>query len=51
MTGGVALNRNVVDALSKELGCLVEVVPHCQAAGAVGAAMFAWEAGTKEKTK
>lgn len=51
MTGGVALNANVVDALSQELGCPVKVVPHCQAAGAIGAAIFAWEAGTKEKGK
>lgn len=49
MTGGVALNSNMVDALSKELECLIEVVPHCQAAGAVGAAVFAYEAYNKEK--
>ena len=51
MTGGVALNSNMVDALSKELGCMVEVVPNCQAAGAVGAALFAYEAGTKAAAK
>ena len=43
MTGGVALNRNLVEALSKEMECIIEVVPHCQAAGAVGAAVFAYE--------
>ena len=43
MTGGVALNANMVDALSKEMGCAIEVVPHCQAAGAIGAAVFAYE--------
>ncbi|MGI6211865.1 MAG: acyl-CoA dehydratase activase [Anaerovoracaceae bacterium] len=43
MTGGVALNPNMVDALSRELKCPIEVVPHCQAAGAIGAALFAWE--------
>lgn len=43
MTGGVALNSNMVDALSIELGTPVEVVPHCQACGAVGAALFAYE--------
>lgn len=48
MTGGVALNSNMVDALSKELGCLIEVVPHCQAAGAIGAAVFAHEIYNKE---
>ena len=51
MTGGVALNRNLVDALSKELHAPVEVVPHCQAAGAIGAAMFAYEAGMKVRSK
>lgn len=43
MTGGVALNGNMVDSLSKEMGCEIEVVPHCQAAGAIGAAVFAHE--------
>lgn len=43
MTGGVALNSNVVNALSIELGYPVYVVPHCQAAGAIGAALFAYE--------
>ena len=43
MTGGVALNRNLVEALSKEMECIIEVVPHCQEAGAVGAAVFAHE--------
>lgn len=49
MTGGVALNSNMVDALSKELDCPVEVAPHCQAVGAIGAAVFAWEIFNKEK--
>ena len=43
MTGGVALNANLVDALSKELDTPIEVVPHCQGAGAIGAAVFAYE--------
>ena len=43
MTGGVALNPNMVEALSKEMGCEIEIVPHCQAAGAIGAAAFAYE--------
>ena len=51
MTGGVALNRNLVDALSKELKAPVEVAPHCQAAGAIGAAMFAYEAGMKARRR
>lgn len=43
MTGGVALNPNMVEVMSKELGCRVEAVSHCQAAGAIGAALFAAE--------
>ena len=49
MTGGVALNKNVVDALAKELDSCIEVVQHCQAAGAIGAALLAYENGIKEK--
>ena len=48
MTGGVALNGNLVEALSKELGCPIEVVPHCQAAGAIGAASFAYKLYNKK---
>ncbi len=43
MTGGVALNANLVNALSIELDTPIEVVPHCQGAGAIGAAVFAYE--------
>lgn len=43
MTGGVALNANMVDALAREMGYPIEVAPHCQAAGAIGAAVFAYE--------
>ncbi|MCI8608585.1 MAG: 2-hydroxyglutaryl-CoA dehydratase [Firmicutes bacterium] len=43
MTGGVALNANLVDALAIELDTPIEVVPHCQGAGAIGAAVFAYE--------
>ena len=43
MTGGVALNSNLVEALSKELDCPIEVAPNCQAAGAIGAASFAYK--------
>lgn len=43
MTGGVALNKNMVQALAVEMGCDIEVVPNCQAAGAIGAAVFAFE--------
>ena len=43
MTGGAALNRDLVNALSAELETCVSVVPHCQAAGAIGAAVYAYE--------
>ena len=43
MTGGVALNPNLVGALSAELHTPIAVAPHCQGAGAVGAAVLAWE--------
>ena len=43
MTVGVALNANMVDALAREMGYPIEVAPHCQAAGAIGAAVFAYE--------
>lgn len=49
MTGGVALNANLVQALSAELGCEVEVAPHSQAMGAIGAAVFAYEIFNKEE--
>lgn len=43
MSGGVALNSGVVRAMERELGCPVHVHPLCQSAGAIGAALFAWE--------
>jgi predicted CoA-substrate-specific enzyme activase len=43
MTGGVALNADMVDTMGEVLGTPVTVVPHCQAVGAVGAALFAYE--------
>lgn len=43
MTGGVALNKDMVSCLSKEMGLPIEVTSHCQAAGAIGAALFAHE--------
>ncbi|MBK5253954.1 MAG: 2-hydroxyglutaryl-CoA dehydratase [Peptostreptococcaceae bacterium] len=41
MTGGVALNADMVQVLSTELGCEIEVLPNCQAIGALGAAILA----------
>ena len=49
MTGGVALNQDMVRAMSEELGCAVEVAPYCQEAGAIGAAVFAYELSGKER--
>ena len=49
MTGGVALNRNMVETMSDVLGYRIAAVPHPQAAGAIGAAAFAKELGQKKK--
>lgn len=43
MTGGVALNADMVRSLSKELKTDVFPVAHAQAVGAIGAAVFAHE--------
>lgn len=43
MSGGVALNQGVVKALSEELQTEILVHADCQFAGAIGAAIFAWE--------
>lgn len=43
MTGGVALNNNMVNVLGAELGSKVIAAPYTQAAGAIGAAVFAYE--------
>ena len=44
MTGGVAKNIGVVQALEKKLGQLIEVSPHSQLTGAIGAALLAQRA-------
>lgn len=49
MTGGVALNENMVETMGEALGYPVKAVPHNQAAGAVGAAVFAKEYYEKEQ--
>ena len=41
MTGGGALNQDLVRSLAAELGCEIKAAPFCQAAGAIGAAYFA----------
>ena len=43
MSGGVALNAGVVEAMSRQLGLPVYVHPDCQLAGALGAALYARE--------
>jgi len=43
MTGGVALNKGVVEALEKELGAPITVIENPQSAGALGAALYAAE--------
>lgn len=41
LTGGVAQNQGVVEALSRELEQPIKVSPHCQITGAIGAALIA----------
>ena len=43
MTGGVALNADMVASLSKELKTQITPLKYCQGAGAIGAAVFAYE--------
>ena len=47
MSGVVALNNDMVRAMSMELRCEIEVAPYCQAVGAIGAAVFAYEISHK----
>ncbi|HCU08521.1 MAG TPA: 2-hydroxyglutaryl-CoA dehydratase [Clostridiales bacterium] len=49
MTGGVALNKNMVAAMSRELNEDVQAAPYTQAVGAIGAALFALEAAGKKE--
>lgn len=43
MSGGVARNIGVVKAMEEELKCPIAVHPDCQLAGAIGAALFAYD--------
>ena len=43
MTGGVAKNKGVVQALEEKLGLPMEVSPYAQVNGAIGAAYLAWK--------
>jgi activator of 2-hydroxyglutaryl-CoA dehydratase len=47
MTGGVAQNTGVVNALQAELNCEIKTSPLTQYNGALGAALFAWQAATR----
>lgn len=49
MTGGVAQNTGVVRALEKELGCPILTSPLTQYNGALGAALFAYQAANRKK--
>lgn len=48
MTGGVAQNRGVVEALEEEMGCIIHTSPLTQYNGALGAALFAYQKYLKE---
>jgi predicted CoA-substrate-specific enzyme activase len=48
-SGGVSLNRGVVDALSRELGAAVITDPQAQLAGAIGACLHCFLAELKNK--
>lgn len=48
MTGGVAQNKGVVNALEEELGCIIHTSPLTQYNGALGAALFAYQKYQKE---
>ena len=49
MSGGVALNQGIISALERELDVPIYVPHDCQLAGAIGAAVFAWESLNKAK--
>lgn len=49
MTGGVSKNKGIVTALSKELNTEILVSERSQMAGAIGAALYAFEECNKDK--
>ena len=49
MTGGVAQNQGVVNALQEELGVEIKTSPLTQYNGALGAAIMAWQAASRRK--
>ena len=48
MTGGVAQNSGIVNALQKQLGCPILTSPLTQYNGALGAALFAYQVASKK---
>ena len=51
MTGGVAQNQGIVNALRDELGCDIRTSRLTQYNGALGAALFAYQIAKKRKAK
>lgn len=49
MTGGVAQNQGIIKALEHELGCPIKTSPLTQYNGALGAALLAWQAASRQK--
>ena len=48
MTGGVAQNSGIVNALKKQLGCEIHTSPLTQYNGALGAALFAYQVAARK---
>ncbi len=48
MTGGVAQNSGIVNALQKQLGCKIHTSPLTQYNGALGAALYAYQVAAKK---
>ena len=48
MTGGVSKNKGIVRALNEELECDILISPDSQMAGAIGAALYAYEEYQKQ---
>lgn len=50
MSGGVAKNKGIVRAMEQELKCGILVPEDCQMAGAIGAALFAYQDMTRHES-
>ena len=51
MTGGVSKNKGIVRALNEELECDILISPDSQMAGAIGAALYAYEEYQKQNAE